>query len=120
MQFPVNLVLEIRTQEEYDRVQEGLKFLNTINTEDDCSCSVKADPVTSNLDLLKRIIIKLADSAKESRIRINGHQIAMGTTEDMIKRYETESAMHVKSNIVLEEWRDGEYTSIRSRRLQKL
>lgn len=112
MRFPVNLVLEIRTQEEYDYIQEGLKLLNATD--------LSKSPLAFNLAFLRRVVVKLTDGTKESRVLINGQQIAMGTTEEMTKRYEGECAMHQKSNIVLEEWQDGGYKSSKSRRLQRL
>jgi len=112
MQFPVNLVLEIRTQEEYDCVQEALRLLKCETIED-------LDPTI--LDQLQdRVVVKLADATKESRVRINGYPVAFGTNEEMLQRYETECGMHLRSNVTLEEWRDGNYKSIKSRRLQKM
>ena len=114
MRFPVNLVLEIRTQEEYDRVQETLQLLRS--TADGL---VEEDKPALNLELLDRVVLRLTDASKESRVLINGHPIAFGTTEEMTKRYKTEEAMHQRSNVVLEEWKDGDYQSTKSRRLQK-
>ena len=115
MQFPTNLVLEIRTQEEYDRVQEALQLLR-----DTSKGLVEEDKPALNLDLLDRIVLRLADAHREARVLINGHPIAFGTTAEMIDRYNTEAGMHQKSNIVLEEWKNGDYQSTRTRRLQKL
>ena len=110
MKFPVNLVLEIRTQEEYDRIQE-----------------IRMAPETSELTLVAveemladRSVIKMTDISKESRVLVNGHPIANGTNEEMAKRYDTECAMHIRSNITLQEWQDGDYKPIRLRRLQKI
>ena len=112
MKLPVNLVLEIRTQEEYDYIQTVVEFLKKPDT--------MLLPITAEeIALLDRITMRLPDTTKESRVLITGVQIAMGTLEEMNKRYETEIAMH-RSNVVLEEWQDGNYKSIRSRRLQKL
>ena len=111
MKFPVNLVLEIRTQEEYDRAQEMLKSLGEKS---------KKDMDTVEVGLEDRAVIKMTDSSKESRVLVNGHQIASGTNEEMAKRYDTECAMHIRSNITLQEWQDGDYKPIRLRRLQKI
>ena len=114
MQFPVNLTLEIRTQEEYDRIQAILAALKAPKPAE------RMAPVPeSDIELLDRAVMKLTDSSKEARVRINGHPISLGTTEAMTTRYHTECGIDSKCNIVLEEWRDGEYKSIATRRFQK-
>lgn len=108
MQFPINLVLEIRTQEEYDHVQEILQRMESGNGS------------VLDRELSQRVVAKLTDGTREARVLINGQQVAIGTTEEMSQRFLTECGMHQKSNVVLEEWQDGDYKSIRSRRLQRL
>ena len=110
MEFPVNFVLELRTQEEYDAVQDIIGFIKEQYRE----------PMNPKIiELFDNSTIRLMDSSKESRVLINGTPVATGTTEDMTKRYKTECDMHMKSNVVLEEWANGSYSSTKSRRHQR-
>lgn len=115
MQFPQILTLEIRTQEEFDAVKLGLQALKGMN-----STLLDTEETALFDELLDRAVFKLADGSKEARVLINGQPIATGTTEEMTKRYQTECGMHAKSNIVLQEWQNGDYKALQSRRHQKL
>ena len=111
MQFPINLMLRIETEEEYERFHNGLKVIKEVLKDSDLS-TFEA--------LTDRITTRHVDSAKEARVVINGTPIATGTAEEMLVRYRTECGMDERSNITLQEWRDGVYTAIRARKLQRV
>ena len=119
MEFPVNLVIEIKSQEELDAIRGGFSILSGVITSKDLEL-VEADKVSTVPELLERHQLRRIDSHKEARVLINGTEVAIGTKEEMIDRFKTECSMHQSSNIVVQEWIDGEFKPTLTRRIQQI
>ncbi len=107
MQYPVDAILTINDEQELKVVTQFL---------DDLKTTLEG----SALDLVNRIKFRMPGD-KAYRVRIGypngGYFEWLGDKTQMAARFDTECAMH-NSDVVLEEWRDGDYKPIRSRRIQ--
>ncbi len=110
MEFPINLVLQLKTEQEYDLVQRAL----------DPDSHITADDISTFDKLREQIEYRRLDSAKEARIRVGASEIAQGTIEEMSGRFRAECGMHSNSNIILEEWVNGNWKQKQVRKLQKI
>ena len=113
MEFPINAVFQIKSQEELDAFQSILGFAPAAGSED-----VHESYVSTFDDLKERMEYRRVDSSQEARVLISGQEVARGTTEEMLDRYNTECSMHSTSNIVCQEWVSGDWKVKRQRRLQ--
>jgi len=121
--YPVNLIIEVRSQEELEALKAGFEILSDLVKTPSSDFDVKklTGPHISTIPgMLKRQTLRLIDSSQEARVLINGNIVAVGTIEDMQSRYKTECGMHANSNITMQEWQDGQYKQTKARLLQKL
>lgn len=113
MQYPVNLVVELQNEEEQKAAENAVQLLK------DMAENNSEAVLSKHVEILDRAILKLVDSTQEARVLINGHVIITGTKEEMIDRFRTECDMHTKSNVVAQEWVDGDYKQFMARRHQR-
>jgi len=102
MKFPVNFVIEINSEQELTAVREA----------------EQSGDLSTLFGLLKKGTMRLADASRSARVLINSTSVAVGTPKDMLDRYKTECDMHLRSNVLYQEWIDGDYKTVRARRIQ--
>ena len=114
MDFPVRMVIELANEDELKTINEGFQLLR--DAADNLDVSTKG----TLGKLLDGAQLRQVDSHKEARVLINGQPIAIGTKEEMLDRFKTECSMHQTSNVVIQEWIDGDYKQVGARRVQKV
>ena len=102
MKFPVNFVIEINSDQELEALREA----------------DQSDDLSTIFELLKKGTLRLLDASKSARVLINSTQVAIGNQKDMLDRFKTECDMHLRSNVLYQEWVDGDFTTVRARRIQ--
>ena len=112
MKFPLNMVVKVDNQEELDVLNNGFIMLK------DASENLDVSTKDTLHELLARAELRKVDSCQESRVLINGQPIVTGTKEEMIHRFRTECDMHQNSNVIMQEWKNGKFEAVRTRKVQ--
>ena len=102
MELPVNLVIEIKTQQELDDI--NLLIRST------------GHPLES---IFARAQYRRKNADSEARVVINGKEIAHGNHGDMTTRYRSECAICPSTNVQLQEWVNGEFKVVSARMIQR-
>jgi hypothetical protein len=122
MEFPVNFVLEIKSEEELKVFQTILDA--TLELSDDsiepAALYLRTEERKTFEELKGRIEFRKTNPADGYRVRINAKEISKGTLEEMRNRYDTECGMHSRSNVYLEEWVNGDWRPKATRKIQKV
>jgi len=113
MKFPLNMVIKVNNQEELNILNDGYATLIAATESLDVSTKNVLSGLIASAELRK------VDSHEESRVLINGQEIAIGTKEDMVYRFKTECDMHQGSNVTMQEWKNGKFEQVKARRIQK-
>jgi hypothetical protein len=112
MEYPINFVLQVDTEDEYNTMQRLRAALSTEEVLD--IKLIEASSKLLNNGHYKQV------SGQSCRLFINAVQVAAGNREEMETRFNTECGLHRNSNVILREWSDGTYAVVRSRIVQKL
>lgn len=99
MEFPVKIEIEIRNQEDLDMWTKHSAELPHV--------------------LMSRTKYRRMNPNKEARVIISGKTISTGTIEDMLKRFKMECGMHRQSNILVQQWENGDFKTVQARRIQR-
>lgn len=110
MEFPINLVLQLQNEQEYNLVERAL----------DPDSHIDKSEISTFTGLVNRIEYRRPDSSREARVRIGISEISQGTIEEMEARFRTECAMHSNSNVIMDEWINGGWKQVHARKLQTL
>lgn len=114
MSEPRNLVIKINNDDELRVIKNVLSLgLKEFENQNQIPSDIKLAH-----DLTNSVMINLSDQQSQFRLRIGSEVAAKGNFDALYQRFKSECEMH-SGSIYLEEWQNGKYEIIRSRRCAK-